>query len=113
MLQGSYPFEGQLSKLFGKAKFFLLLPQTHFFPLKYWQKIDLCLKDVLVFSEKKLSSYIHLCYLNETNFILRFFLFSDFPFLVEAEVMSMKTVLPTNQVLERSADLSMIWSEGL
>ena len=37
-----------------------------------------------------------------------FFLFSDFPFLVEAEVMSMKTVLPTNQVLERSADLSMI-----
>ena len=46
--------------------------------------------------------------LNETKFILRFVLFSDFPFLVEAEVMSMKTVLPTNQVLERSADLSMI-----
>ena len=34
MLQGSYPFEGQLSKLFGKAKFFCYC-HKHIFSLKY------------------------------------------------------------------------------
>ena len=95
-----------------KPNFFATATDT-FFPLKYWQKIDLCLKDVLVFSEINYPAISNSAIRMKQTLFYVFFLFSDFPFLVEAEVMSMKTVLPTNQVLERSADLSMIWSEGL